>query len=77
MEPCRVMSHSTESGRLVSHSRESDRLVWGLWSSPELMLWARENGMFPLAGDANVLIFACLPGAIAAVEVSAYGGICG
>jgi len=31
--------------------------------------------MFPLAGDANVLIFSCLPGTIAAVEVSAYRGI--
>ena len=31
--------------------------------------------MFPLAENANVLIFACLPGTIAAVEISAYEGI--
>ena len=31
--------------------------------------------MFPLAGDADVLIFACWSSAIAAVEVSTYGSI--
>ena len=31
--------------------------------------------MFPLAGDADVLVFACWSSATAAVEVSTYGGI--
>ena len=41
----------------------------------KLPLRARGNGIFPLAGDADVLVFACWSSTISAVEVSKYGGI--